>query len=72
VGRITPHCEAASSLLRFFLVEGVPYGKSQRFSFFELFGIKAREHGRFAIVAVLSTFLVAGAGYFGGKTVGIW
>lgn len=40
--------------------------------FLEILGIKACAHGRFAIVAVLLTFLVAGAGYLLGRTVGMW
>lgn len=36
--------------------------------FLEILGIKAGAHGRFAIVAVLLTFLVAGAGYLLGHT----
>lgn len=40
--------------------------------FLEILGIKAGAHGRFAIVAVLLTFLVAGAGYLLGRTVGMW
>ncbi|WP_189636844.1 hypothetical protein [Rhizobium phaseoli] len=40
--------------------------------FLEILGIKAGAHGRFAIVAVLLTFLVAGAGYLLGHTVGMW
>ncbi|MGV0820005.1 hypothetical protein JET14_21710 (plasmid) [Martelella lutilitoris] len=40
--------------------------------FLEILGIKAGAHGRFAIVAVLLTFLVAGAGYLSGHSVGMW
>ena len=40
--------------------------------FLELFGIKAGAHGRFAIVAVLITFVGAGAGFLVGRTVGFW
>lgn len=40
--------------------------------FFEILGIKAGAHGRFAIVAVLVTFLLAGAGYLMGQTFGAW
>jgi hypothetical protein len=40
--------------------------------FLEILGIKAGAHGRFAIVAVLLTFLVAGAGYLLCRTLGIW
>ena len=40
--------------------------------FLEIQGIKAGAHGRFAIIAVLLTFLVAAAGYLAGRTMGFW
>jgi hypothetical protein len=40
--------------------------------FLEILGIKAGAHGRFAIIAVLLTFLVGGAGYLTGQTLGFW
>ncbi|WP_296103398.1 hypothetical protein [uncultured Agrobacterium sp.] len=40
--------------------------------FLEILGIKAGAHGRFAIVAVLVTLLLAGAGYLTGRTPGLW
>ena len=38
--------------------------------FLELFGIKAGAHGRFAIVVVLVTFLMAAAAYVGANALG--
>lgn len=40
--------------------------------FLKILGIKAGAHGRFAIVAVLLTVVVAGAGYLSGGTLGYW
>lgn len=40
--------------------------------FFEILGIKADAHGRFAMVAVPLTFIVNGSGYLAGRTFGLW
>lgn len=55
----------------FFLVKG-PAMEPNNSLFLEILGIKAGAHGRFAIVAVLLTFLLAGAGYLTGRTLGLW
>jgi hypothetical protein len=55
----------------FFLVKG-PAMEPKDYLSFEIRGIKASAHGKFAIVCLLLTFLVAGAGYLSGRTLGLW
>jgi hypothetical protein len=55
-----------------FLLKGPAMENPKDSLFLEVLGIKAGAHGRFAIVAVLLTFLLAAAGYFWGRSVGLW
>ena len=72
VNRITADCVAASSDFHLFLLVKGPLMDNRDSLFLEILGIKAGAHGRFAIVAVLVTFTLAGAGYLVGRTYGFW